>query len=595
MGGRQDTWRAPTIRMGRRGSTFAISIVVALIAYNFLPLQDIRRDHITHGEWLWVALVVLVSLRAWLARKDVHLAALPPFKASDANIPEKTHADEDISADCVAAFNRCTTPDEFDGLIDTILDPGSVVVRIDETAQLGTHDYHSAVERIVVRPKGYASDQIMIPVLSPRKGELVDNFHVSVDGRSARTLSRRESTGAIIAVMTAVLAIAFEERDELPSPLWRKLREEVLKKDADAGRRETIMNELRKEYGVDSPSTEGGLIARAGLWKIAMDICDTYSIIAVAPLSGSSVKLETSFTKRREPLTVPKDPKLPPLISAWLWIDIQIQILFGLIRRSDRYELHHSKEAQSYHFRASVPDGLYVYDLVGTWIDDTRGFVSDFFTGLPLRPLRPQWEISDTRGLEHVHAYGRDLDVWCKSGLPNADPAAEGSSPGLQTGGRIAAIQFELREKPPGLLFVVALISMFLGVLVLAAAKWHNLIFTTATTTSAPWPVVIFGVPAIISGWMVSRFTPENVRLLSVSTIAVTGWAITNAAGAVGVSAFSMSVPGRTWRWPVLGYFEPAWTLLVISSIGCLAMSVILLTLRVRRYGRRVGGKMKPL
>lgn len=586
MGRRRESWRAPSIRMGRRFFTLLISLLLALIAFNFLPLQAIRRTQITHGEWLWAALIVTVASRFWLARKDVHLAALTPLADVSSELPDQTHANEDTTVDCVAAFNQSTTPEEFDQLIDTFLDPGSVVVRINERAELGAHDYHSTVERIVVYPKEYSAPQILVPVLTPHKGELVDNFSLRVDGRPARTLSRRESTGAVIAVMTAVFATAFEDRDVLPRPLWRMLRDEVLHKESDSARRVLLFAELKKEFSKDIPSAEGVLIARAGLWKLAMDLSDTYPIIAVAPTSGSSIKIETAYTRRREPLAVPKDPKPPFPVKLWLWCAIQIQILFGLVRRSDRYELHNSREAQSYHFRATVPDGLYVYDLVGTWIDDSRGVISDLFAGLPLRPLRPQWEISDTRGLEHVHAYGRDLDAWCKGGVSPED---------LQTSGRTAAIRFELREKPPGLLFVVALMNAFLAILVIAAAKWHNLIFVTAATPGAPWPVIIFGVPAIVSGWMVSRFTQESVRLLSVSTIAVTSWAVTDAAGAVAVSAFSMSIPAHIWRWPIVGYFEPAWSALFISCIACFAMSGILLVFRVRRYGRRVRGKATPL
>lgn len=565
--GRRDAWRAPSIRMGRRFLTLLISLTLALIIFNFLPLNDIRRTQITHGEWLWAVLVLLVALRIWLARKDVHLAALTPMAHAPSDMPDQTHANEDTTVDCVAAFNRITSTDEFDQLIDTLLDPGSVVLRINEIAELGAHDYHSNVERVVVFPKAYTPAQIFIPVLSPHKGELVDNFTLRVDGKPARTLSRRESTGAAIAVMTAVLATAFEDRNTLPKTLWRMLRDEILHKDSNRARRALIFAELKKEFALDAAS-EGALIARAGLWKLAMDVCDSYSIIAVVPTAGSSVKVKTSYTRRREPLVVPKDPMPPFPVKVWLWFGIQLQILFGLIRRSDRYELHNSREAQSYHFRATAPEGLYVYDIVGTWIDDTRGVVSDLFAGLPLRPLRPQWEISDTRGLEHVHAYGRDLDVWCQAAV---------SPDGLQTSGRTAAIRFELREKPPGLLFVIALMSSFLGLLVLAAGKWHDKIFVTAVTPGAPWPVIIFGVPAIVSGWMVSRFTQESVKLLSVSTIAVTSWAVINAAGAVAVSAFSMSIPAHIWKWPVIGYFEPAWSVLVISCMGCLSMSVMLL------------------
>lgn len=585
MAGRSEHWKAPSIRMGRRCLTFAISLTLGLIAYSFLPVNGIRVGHITHDEWLWVLLLILIGLRIWLSRKDVHLAALATAAERAApNLPASTHAREDVATDCVMTFNRCISADEFDQLIDTVLDPGSVVVRINETAVLGAHDYHTTVKRTVIRPQGYEGAHILVPVLSPRKGELVDKFSLLVDGKPARTLSHRESTGAAIAVMTATLATAFDNRIDLPGALWRKLRDEILNphqtEDAD---RAIILDDLKNEFGADTPS-QGGLIARAGLWKLAMDICDTYTIIAVAPISGSSVKVETSYSRRREPLAVPAEK--PAIIRVWLWLHIQLQMLFGLVRRSDGYELHLAKDAQSYHFRATAPEGLYVYDLVGTWMDDTRNVVSDLFTGLPLRPLRPHWEVSDTRGLEHVHAYGCDLDVWCKTSMATA---------GYQTAERTPAIRFELREKPPGLLFVVAFISALLTLLALAIGRWHDQVFVS-TDKSAPWPVIIFGLPAIVSGWMVSRFDQANVRLLSISTIGMTAWAVVNATAAVGISAFAMSVSPHYWtNWLGIKRLEPEWSLILVSCIACFTMSCILLVFRVRRYGRRVSGKAAPI
>jgi hypothetical protein len=597
--------------MIRRVLTLLIALCIALILYNYLPLQAIRRTRMEHGYSLLILLVAFSSIRLRLSKRNISLAT----ETDQSNIVDSFHDkayEAELMQSSFTAFNRVLSQhsfDEFDQLIDTMLDPGSVVIRINETAELGTHDYGSTIERVAVKPESYKATQLLLPVLTPRKGELVDNYRLLVDGKPARTLTRRETTGAVMAVTATVFATAFQGREQLPLNLWQTLQHQILYAPADCDQ-ESIIAELRSEYEEDNNScTEGALIARAGLWSLAADICTTYMIIAVVPITSQSATVEISYSRRREPLLLPTGHEKAPLpFRPFMWLSIQLQLLFGLIRRSERYELHHSTDAQSYHFRATVPEGLYVYDLGGSWMDDTRGRVRGLFGGLPLRPVRPEWKISDTRGLEHVHAYGRDLDVWSKLDATGEE---------VQASERTAAIRFELREKPPGLLFVVGLISLFLAVLVLAAARWHDLIFVPAPgsgraatngpigagagsrisfgSQAAPWPVIIFGVPAIISGWIVSRFTPDNVKLLSISTIAVAGWSLFNTALAVAVSAFSMSVPARIWRFPMLGYFEPLWALLVISTLACFAMSTILLLLRVRRYGRRVRRLADPL
>jgi hypothetical protein len=109
--------------------------------------------------------------------------------------------------------------------------------------------------------------------------------------------------------------------------------------------------------------------------------------------------------------------------------------------------------------------------------------------------------------------------------------------------------------------------------------------------------VIIFGIPAIVSGWMVSRFTAENVKLLSVSTIAVTAWAVLNATMSVAISAFSMSGLLSGSIDYLVGFTDVriAWSLLLVSCFGCLVMTLVLLGLRVRRYGRRVRRRSRPI
>lgn len=586
-------WRAPLIRLFRRLFTFLISILSAYVIFSILPLESIRHEPVP-GKLVAVLLLVIASfIRVLLSRANIGLASegIVSKNGGPANTTET------ISVSCMEAFQQNITAEEFEQFLENLIDPGGVVLRITETAQLGGRDFSTNVKRTVVPPIKWAGRKMYVPVLKPRKGELVDNFNLSVDGKPARTLSHRETVGATLATITTLLTQAAQDTD-VPEELWRLLRDAVVEEGpTKPNKRESTLKELKACESTLVNSSDAALIARAALWKLVPDLFDTYLIIAVVPINGESLKVETRYTRRRDVYQVPKNKPFP--IRWWQWSHIQLQLLFGLAVRSDEYLLPQATEAQSYHFRAEAPAGMYVYDVKSHWFDEEIKTLSPpFNTSKLARPVAPDWRAADTRGLDHLHAYGRDLDVW----LNYSDETGAST----RTSRRVAALRFELRERPPGVMFVIALLSVYVAMLAVGIGIGYDVIFgpyatncgaassaaTTTSTTASPWPTILFGVPAIVSGWIVARFTADTVRLVSISTIAITTWAVVNTAYAVALSAIAISKP----MCPVTGWlgipaWQPAWCFLVISSCAATVMAVLLLVLRVRRYARRVRGK----
>jgi hypothetical protein len=179
----------------------------------------------------------------------------------------------------------------------------------------------------------------------------------------------------------------------------------------------------------------------------------------------------------------------------------------------------------------------------------------------------------------------------------------------------IPVLSVELRERPPGLMVIVFLMCGYLATLTIGVAFFHDRVFgldvsslnsqcmtlmrynfiagggdcqlIPATPTS--WPTVLFGIPALVSGWLISRFTAEAVSSTSISTIAVTIWGTLNATAAIGLSALEMNVstihPISVFGMTVV---QPLWLCLTLSCVASLAMTMLLLVFRVFRYGRRL-------
>ncbi|WP_280378036.1 hypothetical protein [Nocardia wallacei] len=502
-------------------------------------------------------------------------------------------------------FDRCVNnKEEIDLFFEIFTLPSSYVRRISERVTLGDEEYATKVTRTIIGAKRDRVQSLLIPILSPPKGQLVDKLKVSSASGAVRTLSYPETVGALLRIKRTLLDMAFHT--PAPANLERRLNAAILSREkASDTSKARIAADLEKALE-DENKFKGGNKAswRAIFENFIADVQATFPVIVLVP-AGDLVKLETEFTETRAGLE-----RLDARITQRFWdlIHSYIRATFGLSRRSHTLQLSRAIKARSYHFRTDAPPGMYVFNIeIGLAemrekaLDQVRSGDKSRKAIIPTqdRAISPLWDAEDTRGSAYVHAYGRDLDI--------------ASAPS-----RLPFLAIELREKPPGLMFVVVLLSLYLAALTLGVGHWHDLIFGIANPPSRDclerihdqqfqklcaearphpesfWPTILFGVPAIVSGWLVSRFTSESVSRLSISTIAVASWFIGNAVAAMTVAALKLtlrlSVPSK---FVGIETIQPLWVILMVSTSGCAIMSVLLLWLRVRRYRRRSSGIIK--
>lgn len=514
---------------------------------------------------------------------------------------------DDRIKDAELAFREILSEDEALEFLDLLIDPGLAVVRITESIDLSQNVYVSDSTRTVLVPRQLGDDgaprRVLVPVLHPKRGSLVDKLSVTVDSQPVRTLSHRESHGAVICAVKILLKMSFPNDKPIRDELFKSLRQHMI---SDVEVTDTSQLTLIKSVR-DAASARMGSggdsakLASNALVGIIQRLLCSYLVVAVI----DDIKISRSYIKLRCVYAAEKQR-----ISGLGWLKKLhgtlyhfLRTCFGLTARSHVLRLVLATEAQSYHLRTEVPNGMYVYEHRIDLAEVQTRDVSVPFPQDNTRAIDPDLRLSSTRGQAHVHVYARDLDVLT---------ARQAQSGELV---RIPILTLELRERPPGLLFTVWFLSMFLAVLTLGVGIYHNLVFgidiqaldhacltpdresfikngglcDLTRTVSSGWPTLLFGIPALVSGWLVSRFTEDAVSRLSLSTIAVTGWFIFNAVSAVVLSAlkFGILMIAPT---PILNTIvtQPLWSLLIISCTGSAAMCSLLLFFRVRRYVERV-------
>ncbi|WP_431958416.1 hypothetical protein [Nocardia lijiangensis] len=607
----QSTRAARVVRMMRRSLTLAIALLCGLLSYLVGPFDEIRSEPtaklvLSISALLLVALILRFCFTLNTAGKDVVRVDL-----KDARDDE-----EKLAKIAIREFNQRFSHAEAIRLLEFVIDPSSYIMRISEQIELGDEAYVFKTTQTLVGAdeKGVDGNEVkrlLVPVLTPRKGELVDNLRISTDDEVVRTLSYRETLGALLTLGRIMVELVL---DECPEALWTALQREILRESVAKSGDKTEMSQLLDGVTNTLTSTES-LFLRNFLHNFVYDAQAIFPIIAVVP-ADREVKIKVGFTEDRTRIAG-RQSGIP--VGLWEWCYSYIRSSFGLVRRSHMIRLSRATRAQSYHLRTEAPEGMYVYDLgLGLAEVSETDSVQISSSNYTHRPIDPRWDCADTRGLTYVHAYGRDLDV---VGGPahllsqkNIPGGANGTPAPAEVSLRphIPSLTIELREKPPGLIFVIVLLSAYLMALTLGVGYWHDLIFglspssrfcaefpAAAGCDAAPnpqsyWATILFGVPAIISGWLVSRFTSESVSRISVSTLAVAAWFVVNSVAAMVLAALKLANRLATVEaFPLLATHQPLWSLLMVSSCACAVMATLLLFLRVRRYRRRSTGVLK--
>lgn len=604
------TKAARSIRMLRRTLSLVIAIAAGLLLFLIGPFGAIRKNP-SRAELLVIGVILVVALIA-------RLASTRNTAGRDITRIDLSHArneNQRLAAAAKREFNTKFTEAEVLMLLEFIIEPSAYIMRISEQIELGDEAYVFKTTQTLVDANATGAERVLVPVLTPPKGALVDNLRISCDSDVAvRTLSYRETLGAVLTMGEIMVDLVL---GTVPKDLWKEMTEDILRERVAHSSEMQAMS--KRIHGITEGLTSADArVLRNFLHNFISDIQATFPIIAVVP-AAKEIKLKVGFTEDRTRVGGRESGGGP--ISFWEWVYSYIRSCFGLVRRSHMIRLTRATRTQSYHLRTEAPEGMYIYDLgLGmAEITDTDS-VHISSSSYTHRPIDPRWDCEDTRGLTYVHAYGRDLDVLGVAPhlLDKNTPAASVTESrrrnpvDVDPRPHIPSMTIELREKPPGLMFVLVLLSLYLMALSIGVGHWHDMIFgfepssrfcmdfpygakcDSSPTTQSYWATILFGVPALISGWLVSRFTSEAVSRISVSTLAVASWFVVNSVFAMILSALKLARRMST-EGPVLllGTNQPLWAILMISTSGCAVMTLLLLTLRVRRYRRRSTGTIK--
>ncbi|MCX6501355.1 MAG: hypothetical protein NT132_02945 [Microbacterium sp.] len=146
-------------------------------------------------------------------------------------------------------------------------------------------------------------------------------------------------------------------------------------------------------------------------------------------------------------------------------------------------------------------------------------------------------------------------------------------------------------EEPPALIGPTFGLSLWVWLLTWSVGYLYPVLFPPTSGIQTAWTTVVLAVPALLTGWLLSRLTAETVRFMSASAFALIVWLSINVAAVVTVCALTMSGASMI-EWDALpgtlDMVHPEWVFLLASTAAHLCASALLFVGRGLRYSRTV-------
>lgn len=570
--------------------------------------------HFPNRYWLSVifALCLIIALGARVYLTEKNMTARGWLPTPPAPTPSVA-ADETYRNFLENEVARTRfSPEQVLHLVSFMTDPSGHLLRVSESIELHSNYYSAKVNRVLNSGRPSDRRSPILPILRQKKGVLIDQLSVTQDGKSVSTLSYAESQGCTLVVINDLFRSCFPivdgepregEHSSAPAALKDRAVQELERSSVLAALKDRAVQELPGEPGRSNDSSVTALLAQlegledratsesarrswAALRELARMIDDHYFVYAQVEVDD----------KRPTRLCVSSNVALG---LAGASVGDALRSTFGLSRRSHILPLSHATEAPSYHVNVSVPSGLYVFH--AQWLPATRkdlavpdsaSLPAPQDAALPRRARRPT-SLSSPLGRAYWHGYLRDIDGYTHD-LEPQDP----HKPRTQLA---VCLMLELRERPPGLLGVVTLLSFYLFTLTWwvglylddvfpteanAGSGVWSMVFRIPQTQSSSVPTVLFGIPAIFSAWLASRYTAKTLSRVSLSTLVLTFWVLLNAGAAVGIAALKSSGVNVTGGGPFLGVRIDflGWGILEVSCALSLAVSIWYLMGKIYRH-----------
>ncbi len=421
------------------------------------------------------------------------------------------------------------------------------------------------------------SEMLLVPILRPKKGDLISGFSVQDDsGRSLTTLSYDETLAVLSSVVRALLLGARgipEANGEEQAGVLRSSggshESELQKLIADYETRllkQVIKTEDKDEVEFGNPEKSAEAEALADLLsKLMMVLKKTYPIIVVLSLDRAAEVAGTTFFKiaycERPTLCRFLPPSPPPdkyreklrkaLVAAPSRLDISVREAF---------------QAASYHLSVHAPVGYYVGESGFLRTDDDGGEVTIVRRPSSVGSGAPHHNVVRGPMQPYAHLYTRSLNSLASGGENLVDRA-----------------KFSVRfyEELPGSLgraSVIAPLTLF-AVWVVAFAQ------SASESPAGPDLVALaLALPALAASWLGS----ESQSVVGVSLMARTSLAISVLFSLLGVALYIAQAASRldVYRFGGFSFLYISDVLWASLLFLCVLNVVVTVTALVARFAR---------
>ncbi len=621
----------------------SIALVAALLL--ILPFPSGSDSFITYENRpdTWVFLLILsLAGSAFLIRVLIGLSHLRAFVGGGAltksvfglcakpSVEQNANANvNDLLLYCHKRFNRESVVSARIHLTR----PSLITPRIGHTIEPTEYSETSTfLRRIDQFRRSQAYDQVAV-VHRFKKGHIPASFSIEVDEKEWTTLSARDSKAILIGVLHSMYA-ALTSTNRLDN-VFQSIATGVICDEAVRGTAvashpisgaslknasgevltlkdylDTLQAELVQEGAPRS--------AVDSLIYLLADLCQDHIIwcsLRVPALGDDSVpwnRIRYSYTAA--------PPRRRSEASE------RIRSILGMSPRKLRYALPYARETQSLHFDMPVLDGLYMYDIYLELIESsplewTEPRVMKRFT--KLQRARPKRFDGDSRRRIIPQARKATRRYLRVSNVGHTNPRLGAVGVGGHRGhvylreserlyttnsheGRsrqlIPAVVFEMRERLPGLLLPCLFVSMYTAFVVWSVGVLHARVFASDAPLPAMWTTLIFGLPALISAWILTKFTASSMQRISIPVLFISVWTLCNALLTVAISVVAvgrsshLQWDGHEIRlWPTsysihtelettIGEFDVLWGLLTFSSSLNVVIVIAVLSGKYARY-----------
>ncbi|MET8870813.1 hypothetical protein [Nocardia sp. NPDC004604] len=518
--------------------------------------------------------------------------------------------------------------------IDHLVSPHSFNRRVGHAIEMENGDYyrHKILKRVEL-PSTLKGNERIIPAVRLRKGAPVNDLVFKFGDKRTSALPFDSGQGLVAYALTRKLTALVGNTIDTNDTVWLSILSAVISEypkyrssDSDRGsqfRLHHYLDALQEQMTQSKKATSQEIDQ---FIRLVEELCEDWVIWVIAP-DDSGSEWQHLVVEHR-------------IIAHDRTSNVyeRLRTRLGLQHRNLILVMPLALEAQSYHLDLSAPPGMYLYNVKLALVNSAdikdkmkvarngkRRTYRETLVALEKRDRHRGSTGGWKRGIERcciaLAIISNDVNGSVRLGV-----TSKGASPMLISNGLgsnfvhvyarqissltlrydtvrygfiVPVAKLEFRERPPGNIAIVTLLSLYIAGMAWAISRIHDTVLSKITGPN-PWSVIIFGTPAIISAWVVSRFVGGNAARSSLITAAMIAWAVANSIAVVAYAAlvqggakihtFNLREP-NAFPWivhPDIVLSDTPWVLILFSCTAHLVLAIGMYTSRTSRYMSRL-------